>query len=151
MSDNGRISALIWAVVWFIGAGLIYFVVIPIGIDVPSYVTQSPALFPQAVTIMLGVLAAIQFIIEWRGIANKKVEKISAWFFVTPAVAGAFAWLLAPIGFPLTASCALAALFYIFGERQPGIIIGVTGVVVIGIHVIFVYLLNIPLPVGILG
>ena len=90
---------------------------------------------------MIGIVAEIQFIIEWLGIANKKVEKISAWFLVTPAIACAFAWLLAPIGFPLTASCAMAALFYIFGERQPGIIIGVTGVVVIGIHVIFIYFL----------
>jgi hypothetical protein len=49
------------------------------------------------------------------------------------------------------ASCALAALLIIFGERRPPIIIGVAGVTAVSIHVTFVYVLHIPLPVGILG
>lgn len=151
MDNNGRTSALIWAAVWFVGAGLIYFVAIPIGIEVPSYVTQSPALFPQAMAVMIAILAVVQFTLEWRGLTKHKVERISPWFFVTPAVAGVFAGALAPIGFPLTASFALAALLVIFGERRPLLIVGVAGATAIGIHVIFVYLLHIPLPMGILG
>jgi hypothetical protein len=151
MADSDSRNALIWAAIWFLGAVLLYFVVIPAGIEVPSYSTQSPALFPKAVAILIGSLAILQLVIEWRGKANKKVEEISIWFFVTPVVAGIFAWFLGPVGFPLTGCVALSALLVIFGERRPVVLIGITGVIIIGIHITFVYLLHIPLPVGILG
>jgi hypothetical protein len=151
MQNSEHKSALTWPAAWFIGAVLLYFVIIPLGIEVPSYVTQSPDLFPKALAILIGALAILQFTLEWRGLGSKKVEQFSILFFVTPVIASIFAWALAPIGFPITASFALAALFIIFGERRPLVIVGLSGVTAIGIHLIFVYALNIPMPSGILG
>ena len=146
MAASERKSAMIWAAAWFVGACFIYFVAIPIGIEEPSYATQSPALFPRFMAVTFGTLAVVLFVLEWRGFHTRNTERISLWFFVAPAVATIYALLLGPIGFPITTGCALAALLLLFGERQPSIILIVPGVTSIGIHTIFVYLLRIPLP-----
>jgi hypothetical protein len=151
MAGSELKTALIWPAVWFVGAGLFYFVVIPIGIEVPTYSTQSPALFPKVLAVLIGVLATVQFVMEWRRFQIPNVEKISPLFFVTPGVAGGYALLLDPIGFPLATGCALALLLIIFGERRLRIILSVSSITAVGIHAVFVYLLHIPLPAGILG
>lgn len=137
---------MLWAAAWFVGACFIYFVAIPIGIEEPSYATQSPTLFPRVMAVTFGALAVVLFVREWRGFHTRDTEKISPWFFVAPAVAAIYVLLLGPISFPITTGCALAALLLIFGERRPSVILIVSGVTAIGIHTVFVYLLHIPLP-----
>ncbi len=133
------------------GAGLLYFVVIPLGIPEPDYAYQSPSQCPKVIAITIGALAAVLFVLEWQEFQDRNVEKITPWFFVCPVVTGVYALALGPVGFPLSTAVILATLLVIFGERRPLVFGGVACITAAGIHVVFVYLLNIPLPRGILG
>ena len=151
MAGNGRTGALLWAAAWLLFACLLYFVVIPLGIEEAPYASQTPEAFPKLLAATIGTLAVLLFVIEWRELQVHRLERFTLWFFVTPGLAGVYALALEPVGFPLTTAVVLAVLLFIFGERRPAIIGGVAVVTSAVIYGVFVYFMNITLPGGIFG
>ena len=143
--------SLVWAIALVAGACLLYFVVIPVGIENPSYATQSPRLFPSAVAVMIGLLALILIVGVFAGFGGAAPEPISRWFFVMPTCAALYALSFDAAGFLLTTALALAGLLLLLGERRWRMVVAAALLVAVGIYVSFVHLLGIPLPAGILG
>ena len=59
-----------------------------------------------------------------------------------------FAWLLKPVGFYAGAPFFIAAIMWLFGERRWRMILGMTSIVYLILLILFVFVLNAPLPQG---
>src|SRR6056297_815855 len=99
MDRSGRTPEFLWSLTWVVGGLLFYFVVSPIGIKVPTYVTQSPALFPNALALFIAVLGVVQLASDAISKRPAPVEPFSASFFFVPLVALIYALLFEKIGF----------------------------------------------------
>ncbi len=148
---RSRNIALVWAAGWLAFAGVLYFVLIPAGVDEPSYASQSPRAFPQILAVLIAVSAIALFVLEWRGLQPRRTERFTVWFLFAPAVSTLYALALKPLGFTLATAAVLAVLFFSLGERRWLIVAGISLVIAFGIYLAFVHLMNVPLPAGILG
>lgn len=149
MDGSGRAPALLWSLTWVVVALIFYFFVSPIGIKVPSYATQSPALFPNTVALFIATLGVVQFASDYFSKKPARVEPFSPLFFFVPLVAGIYALLFKTIGFPLLSAVTLAVLLLVFGERRPAVIALLSVLTSAAVYLTFVYALRIPLPGGI--
>ncbi|MBI4182931.1 MAG: tripartite tricarboxylate transporter TctB family protein [Proteobacteria bacterium] len=151
MPPAPRTGALLWALIWLLGAALTYFVLIPAGIEEPSYATQSPGAFPKAIAALIGLLALALFAVEWLRLQPRLDRRVGARFLVTPAIAGLYGLLLVPAGFIVASALSLAAMLFVFGERRPLFGAAIAVVTAVATYAVFVRLLGVPLPAGVLG
>lgn len=119
--------------------------------DVRTFGT-SPRLLPDAVAILIGVLAVWLFF-EGRGQRNAKNQKQYGFDFIevrlvviTLAVVATNLLLIEILGYMITTGLSLGALMWLFGYRKTKMLIATSVVFPVTINYFFQYLLRLYLP-----
>ncbi len=138
---------------------LAYFVLIPYGIKVPKnieLVSTSPAFWPSIIAVVVAILGGVLIIPE-RGNAIDDVDVVigTPWSIRLPRllVVGVllfgFYFLIDQLGMVVPSMVLIFTLMVYSGYRRWGLMVFLSLLVPIILYVFFVYVANIPIPLGI--
>lgn len=138
-------AELIWSLA-FVAIGLVcLLVLIPYGIREPAYAQPPPGQFPRIAAGVILVASALLALAAWRLPAGGRAEAIGGRFFILPAFALLFAFLIGKIGFLVPSIAAFALMLLLFGERRPAVLAGLSVAGPTIVLFAFIHLLNVPL------
>jgi hypothetical protein len=137
---------------------LIYFVLIPYGIKVPkniAYVTTSPAFWPSIIAVVIIIMGALLIIPEKNNITVSDTEISTPWKTRAPRlpiialVLFGFYSVIEPLGMVVPSMVLIFSLMVFSGYRRWRLMASLSIFVPIILYTFFVYVANIPIPLGI--
>ena len=151
----------VWLGLALVAASILgVFVVVPVGIDMPADIevrALAPNFWPTIVVIVIGIVGAIVALEGWiRNAANERGEEsddplsqqIQRFAIIIAILAGIY-WATPYAGMVLACAAGIMALCLFGGERRITMILGLGIGLPVVLYVFFVYVANVPLPVGV--
>jgi putative tricarboxylic transport membrane protein len=137
---------------------LLFFVLIPYGIDSPKkirYSALSPLYYPKIVAVALSIIGAAIMVKSWRKTEPETLEpqhpngKVRVLSFLL--ILAIYATTLDFLGFVASGTMILTASLLLAGERRVTVIAPVCLGLPIMLHLFFYKIANVPIPAGILA
>lgn len=138
---------------------LTYFVLIPVGIVVPKNIelyTTSPAFWPSIISVVIALMGLLLMLPEKLTETVDEIdENRTPWktripkLFVILVVLFGFYFLIEQLGMVVPAMVLIFFLMVYAGYRRWGLMVLLSILVPIILYVFFVYVANIPIPLGI--
>ena len=137
---------------------LLFFVLIPYGIDSPKkirYAALSPLYYPKIVAVALSIIGFAIMVKSWRQTELETLEpqhpngKFRIIGFLL--ILAIYATTLDFFGFVLSGTLTLTASFLLAGERRIIVITTIALSLPIMLHLFFYKIANVPIPAGILA
>jgi putative tricarboxylic transport membrane protein len=142
----------------FVFGLLIYFVLIPYGIKVPkniAYVTTSPAFWPSIISVVIIIMGALLIIQEKNNITGSDAEIPTPWktraprLLIIALMLFGFYSLIETLGMVVPSIVLIFSLMIFSGHRRWRLMAPLSFFIPIILYTFFVYIANIPIPLGI--
>jgi putative tricarboxylic transport membrane protein len=149
------------AVVLLLGV-LLYFVLIPVGIDSPNnleHITLSPNFWPSTISAIFGLMGFLMLILpvkkrEGDSALEETFEKenLPYYFYrlaVVLIVLFCFYFLIDTLGMVVPGTVVIFGMMLFAGEKRIAVALFIAVLIPVLLYVFFVYVANIPIPLGI--